>query len=30
MSDKSHLKGVGIGVGYFSHYQYDSWNQIDS
>lgn len=22
------LRGVGIGAGYFSHYQYDSWQRI--
>lgn len=28
MGNKDVIKGVGIGAGYFSHYQYDSWNQI--
>jgi predicted dehydrogenase len=22
------LRGVGIGAGYFSHYQYEAWNRI--
>ena len=28
MKHSKTLKGVGVGAGYFSHYQYDSWNQI--
>ena len=28
MSQSLPLRGVGLGAGYFSHYQYDSWNQI--
>ncbi|MEM7342886.1 MAG: Gfo/Idh/MocA family oxidoreductase [Chloroflexota bacterium] len=28
MENKQIIRGVGIGAGYFSHYQYDSWNQI--
>ena len=28
MKDKEPLRGVGIGAGYFSHYQYEAWNRI--
>jgi predicted dehydrogenase len=28
MKDKGSIKGVGIGAGYFSHYQYEAWNRI--
>ena len=28
MSSQQTLKGVGIGAGYFSHYQYSSWERI--
>jgi predicted dehydrogenase len=27
-SNSSTLKGVGIGAGYFSHYQYEAWSRI--
>jgi len=30
MSNKEQLKGVGIGAGYFSHYQYESWNRMQN
>lgn len=26
---KSKLQGIGIGAGYFSHFQYEAWNRID-
>jgi hypothetical protein len=22
------IKGVGVGAGYFSHYQYEAWSRI--
>lgn len=28
MSGSSRLRGVGLGAGYFSHYQYEAWNRI--
>lgn len=28
MAGEKKFKGVGVGAGYFSHYQYDSWNRI--
>ena len=28
MKYKETLRGVGIGAGYFSHYQYEAWNRI--
>ena len=28
MQNKRVLRGVGIGAGYFSHYQYEAWNRI--
>jgi predicted dehydrogenase len=27
-NDSARLRGVGIGAGYFSHYQYDAWRRI--
>ena len=29
MSDKPKLRGVCIGAGYFSRFQYDAWNRLD-